>query len=68
MKRGVSKPNSSLYFAPIWHNSKMRFQINGNDIEFVEYYKRLGHIINSAFDDHDEGIADERADFYWTGK
>ena len=40
----------------------MRFQINGNDIEFVEHYKHLGHIINSAFDDN-EDIADKRAAF-----
>ena len=44
------------------HNSNMRFQINGNNIEFVEHYKHLGHIINSAFDDSDD-IADKRAAF-----
>lgn len=44
------------------HNYNMRFQINGNDIEFVESYKHLGHIINSTFDDNDD-IADKRAVF-----
>ena len=44
------------------YNSNMRFQINGNDKEFVEHYKHLGHIINSTFNDN-EDIADKRAAF-----
>ena len=40
----------------------MRFHTNGNNIEVVERYKHLGHIINFSFDDGDD-ITDKRAVF-----
>jgi hypothetical protein len=40
----------------------LSFQIMGKDIDFVESFKHLGHVINSDFDDADD-IEDKRAVF-----
>jgi hypothetical protein len=40
----------------------LSFSINARKIDFVESYKHLGHVINSAFDDR-EDIADKRGAF-----
>ena len=40
----------------------MGFNINGTEIEIVEHYRHLGHIINSAFNDNN-GIIDKCAVF-----
>ena len=41
---------------------QLTFVINDNDIEFVDNYRHLGHVINSKFDDCDD-IYDKRASF-----
>jgi hypothetical protein len=43
-------------------DSNLSFSINATKIDFVETYKHLGHVINSAFDDR-EDIADTRGAF-----
>jgi hypothetical protein len=46
----------------------LAFSINARKIDFVESYKHLGHVINSAFDDR-EDIADKRGAFVaWAEK
>jgi hypothetical protein len=44
----------------------LAFSINAGKIDFVESYKHLGHVINSAFDDR-EDIADKRGAFVGQG-
>jgi hypothetical protein len=44
----------------------LSFSINARKIDFVESYKHLGHVINSAFDDR-EDIADKRGAFVGQG-
>jgi hypothetical protein len=44
----------------------LAFSINAGRIDFVENYKHLGHVINSAFDDR-EDIADKRGVFVEQG-
>jgi hypothetical protein len=39
-----------------------RFKINGNDIELVDSFRRLGYVINSEFYDTDD-IVEKRAIF-----